>query len=422
MIKKLFLALTFLATLAISAQEGTSSPYSFYGLGDLKFKGTHDARSMGGLGIAYDSIHLNLLNPATYSRLKITNFVVGGTTTFNNFSNEEKRETAQRTTLDYLAVGLPLGKFGATFGVMPFSSVGYKIQNQQIEQIDNIEVTINKKYTGEGGINRVFAGVAYNILDDLSIGVDMQYNFGIINTESTITRTDAILGSREKNESNISGFSSNFALLYNFNVNDKLILNTSLAYAPESKLNSENYRNIATVSYTTSGIEIVNDNTDVNNVNDTKLVLPAKYTLGAGIGLPKKWFVGLDYIYQENSNLGNRFDDINNATFKNSQKIIIGGYFIPKYNSFSSYWSRVNYRAGFRYENTGLLINSKEINDYGINFGLGLPVGGKFSNINVGFEYGKKGTIYNNLIEENYFSINIGLSLNDLWFEKRKYD
>ena len=76
MIKKLFLALTLLATFIASAQEGTSSPYSFYGLGEVKFKGTHDVRSMGGLGVAFDSIHLNLNNPATYSRLKRTNFFI----------------------------------------------------------------------------------------------------------------------------------------------------------------------------------------------------------------------------------------------------------------------------------------------------------------------------------------------------------
>ncbi|HBK83209.1 MAG TPA: hypothetical protein DDZ41_06370, partial [Flavobacterium sp.] len=78
--------------------------------------------------------------------------------------------------------------------------------------------------------------------------------------------------------------------------------------------------------------------------------------------------------------------------------------------------------AGFRYQNTGIILNSKPINDYGITFGLGLPVGGKFSSLNFGFEYGKRGTAKNNLIEDNYFGINIGLSLNDLWFEKRKYD
>ena len=414
MIKKLFLALSLLATIVVSAQEGTSSPYSFYGLGDIKFKGTHDVRAMGGLSVAHDSIHLNLLNPATYSRLKITNFSVGGTSTFNNLSNEQRRETAQRTALDYLAVGLPLGKFGATFGVMPFSAIGYKIQNQT----DDFRSSRN---TGEGGINKAFAGVAYNFSDNLSFGFDVQYNFGTIETESVLFLPDVILGSRERNESRITGVTTNFAVLYSKNITDKLSLSTTIGYSPETKLNSDNTRNIATITYLLNGNESVSDSQDIT-VNDTKLVVPTKYSFGTGIGMNKKWFVGLEYVFQENSKMGNRFDDIDNTTFENSNKFILGGFFIPKYNSFTSYWSRVNYRAGLRYENTGLIINSKAINDYGINFGLGLPVGGRLSNINVGFEYGKKGTIYNNLIEENYFNISIGLSLNDLWFEKRKYD
>lgn len=412
MIKKLFLALILLTTLTVSAQEGTSSPYSFYGLGDIKFRGTHDARSMGGLGIANDSIHLNLLNPATYSRLKTTNFAIGGTSTFNNFSNEEKTEKAQRTSIDYLAVGFPLGdKFGATFGLMPYSSVGYKIQSQ----------TSDSKSKGEGGINRFFTGVAYNFSKYLSAGLDIQYNFGTIETETSIIIPNIILGTRERNKSNIKGISTNFAVLYKRNITDKLELSSTLGYAPESKLNSENSRNIATVSYSNNGSEFVNDSDDLP-VNNTKLIIPAKYTVGTGLGSSKKWFVGLEYTFQESSKSSNRFDDITNTSFNDSQKIVLGGYFIPKYNSFTSYWSRVNYRAGFRYENTGLVIKSKEINDYGINFGLGLPVGGKLSNINVGFEYGKKGTVYNNLIEENYFNVSIGLSLNDLWFQKTKYD
>jgi hypothetical protein len=415
MIKKLFLALSLLTTMVVSAQEGTSSPYSFYGLGDVKFKGTHDVRAMGGLSLVHDSIHLNLLNPASYSRLKITNFSVGATSTFNNLSNEQRRETAQRTSLDYLAVGLPLGKkFGATFGVMPFSAIGYKIQNQTAD-------FRTSRNTGEGGINKAFAGVAYNFSDNLSFGLDIQYNFGTIETESVLFLPDVILGSRERNESRITGVSTNFAVLYSRQISDKLSLSTTIGYSPESKLNSDNTRNIATITYLVSGNESVSDSQDIA-VNDTKLVVPTKYTFGTGIGMDKKWFVGLEYVFQENSKMGNRFDDIDNTTFENSNKFILGGFFIPKYNSFTSYWSRVNYRAGLRYENTGLIINSKAINDYGINFGLGLPVGGRFSNINVGFEYGKKGTIYNNLIEENYFNISIGLSLNDLWFEKRKYD
>ena len=53
-----------------------------------------------------------------------------------------------------------------------------------------------------------------------------------------------------------------------------------------------------------------------------------------------------------------------------------------------------------------------------MTFGIGLPVG--LSKINLGFEFGKKGTTNQNLIQENYFNFNVGFSLNDLWFRKRE--
>jgi hypothetical protein len=42
--------------------------------------------------------------------------------------------------------------------------------------------------------------------------------------------------------------------------------------------------------------------------------------------------------------------------------------------------------------------------------------------INLGLEYGKKGTRTNGLIEENYINVTVALSLSDLWFIKRKID
>ena len=148
--------------------------------------------------------------------------------------------------------------------------------------------------------------------------------------------------------------------------------------------------------------------------------MPSKVSIGAGIGNSKKWLIGAEISFAENSKLTNRFDDIYDVSFENATKISVGGFFIPKYDSFSSYLSRVVYRAGFRHENTGLVINNESINDYGMNFGLGLPVGN--SSIDLGFEFGKKGTTSNGLIEENYFNLSVGLSLNDIWFKKRKID
>ncbi|MGY8910077.1 MAG: hypothetical protein ACKVIG_09490, partial [Flavobacteriales bacterium] len=115
--------------------------------------------------------------------------------------------------------------------------------------------------------------------------------------------------------------------------------------------------------------------------------------------------------------------------YGNSNRISLGGFYLPKINSISSYWERITYRAGVRYENTGLLVdgsgntsNFTEINDFGISFGLGLPLK-RLSTVNMGFEFGKRGTIENNLIQENYFNFRLSLSLTDTnWFVKRKID
>ena len=116
MIKKLIVFASIIVSLNSWAQDNTASPYSYYGLGEVKFRGTQDARAMGGLSITGDSIQLGLMNPASYSKLKLTTFAVGGTNSSTNFSTDTEKEKAQRTSFDYLAVGLPLGKFGMALG------------------------------------------------------------------------------------------------------------------------------------------------------------------------------------------------------------------------------------------------------------------------------------------------------------------
>lgn len=418
MIKKIIVVVSiFMATFSW-AQDNTSSPYSYYGLGEIKFKGTQDTRAMGDLNIVGDSIRLNLMNPASYSRLKLTTFAIGGTSNFNNLKTTADSEKAQRTTLDYLAIGLPLGNFGVSFGLTPLTAVGYQNQNNSTD-INNIERT--NLFSGEGNINRVFIGTSYSINKSLSIGLDFSYNFGKIETRNIefITNPSIQLGTREKNSSNIKGVSTNIGLLYNTRLNKKLDFYSSFTFSPESKFSSDNSRNIATIVYSINGAELISNQQDIP-VNDTNLILPSKLSFGGGIGSPKKWLVGTELTFTQNSKLVNRFEDITDADFENSTKISVGGYYIPKHDSFSNYFNRIVYRAGFRYENTGLVINNESINDYGMNFGLGLPVG--VSNINLGFEFGKKGTTSNGLIEENYFNLSVGLSLNDVWFKKRKFD
>ena len=98
--------------------------------------------------------------------------------------------------------------------------------------------------------------------------------------------------------------------------------------------------------------------------------------------------------------------------------------FIPKHDG-QNYVERMAYRVGGRFSNSHLEINNTGWNEYGITFGLGLPVRrseSSFPRLNFGFEYGKRGTTDSGLIEEEFFNFNVGLTINATWFRKRKYD
>ena len=419
MIKKISAFACILISAVSWSQDNTASPYSYYGLGEIKFKGTHDVRAMGGVSIFNDSIQLNIANPASFSRLRSTAFTVGATSSFTTFSNATDNEKAKRTNIDYLAIGFPYGKFGFTFGIMPYSAVGYKIENT-VTETDNTER--NSRNLGNGNINKIYVGAAYNLSKKLSFGFDLGYNFGDITTEYVESIYSPIvlqMRSRERNNSKLKGVSLNTGFLYKTKINAKLDLNAGITYHPTTTLTSENERKIATIIYNINGAELVSEENDIA-VNDTKMKIPAKFTFGFGIGANKKWAIGSEVTFSNNSDMTNRFGSIANVAFENSQKIAVGGFYIPKYDSFGNYFSRIVYRGGFRYENTGLVINNTSINDYAFTFGLGLPLG--LSKINLGVEYGKKGTRANGLIEENYVNVTVGLSLSDLWFIKRKID
>ena len=69
-----------------------------------------------------------------------------------------------------------------------------------------------------------------------------------------------------------------------------------------------------------------------------------------------------------------------------------------------------------------MVIANKTITDTALTLGFGLPVGPRFSNINLGVEFGKRGTKAANLVEERYINVTLSLSLSDVWFVRSKYN
>lgn len=417
MIKKIVLFISILLANFGFAQENTASPYSFYGIGSARFKGTNDIINMGGISVYSDSTHINVLNPASYSNQLLTTFQVGMTSSFYNLNTTSAKEQAKKTTFDYVVMGFPVSKkAGVSFGLLPQSALGYRLKSDT-RSVDGF----TKQYQGKGGVNKVFLGAGYKLSPKFSVGMDFQYLFGILNTQSDVLNQNIISGSREVNESTVSGLAVNAGLNFKTKFNSKLDFFSSVTYAPEAKLNSINTRNVSKISALANGT-IVPASLDTEvNVADSKLIVPSKLTIGAGLG-NRQWFLGGDIAFSGSGNQVNRFENYSNVSYENGVKVAVGGFIIPKFDSFNNYFQRITYRGGFKYENTGLVINNTAIKDKSVTLGFGLPISGTFSSMNLGIEYGSRGTTSNGLIKEDYFSINIGLLFNDKWFRKTLYN
>ncbi len=418
MIRKFLIALLCIVAQDSIAQNSTLSPYSFFGIGETTDNGTVENQMMGGLRMYGDSIHINLHNPAAYAKLRLTTYT--GALSHIEYSLEDatEQQNASITRLEYLALGFPIAQnAGLGFGITSFSAVGYNLFAETTENSNNIAATPGT-LSGEGGLSRVYLSAGLEPVKHLSLGDTANFYFGTLTHENLQNEVENLqFRILDRLESRVNGFNFTGAVNYTPRIKDRYTLYTSLIVNTQANLTSENTEQTFSRSNTTGEDELISE-----NQRNTSLKIPTRITFGLGFGENRKWLLGAEYSLQGFSNTLNDFLQRENVAYNNTSTYVFGGYFIPDYRPLSGYWKRVTYRAGLRYEVTGLEVENEPIDELGITFGLGLPLGNNLSNLNVGFELGKRGTTAAGLVEENYLKVNIGLSLNDRWFTKRRID
>jgi|TARA_B110000908_G_scaffold119552_1_gene140099 hypothetical protein len=418
-----------------SFSQGSASPYSFYGIGSLNFNGTTENRAMGRLSMVTDSIHMNFRNPASFTgndlkafnnEGRLVKFTVSVGNSDINFKTQNASAKSTTTSFDYLGMSVPMGKFGMGFGLIPHSSVGYKL-----ESLDNDDL-IKYKYSGKGGLNKVLLGLAYQFSESLALGMNFDYNFGNIQNNGVEFLYDddsepLDYHSREANRSDLSGFSYNLGITFKPMLTDVIQLHSAFTYSPDYNLNSDNSRTFSSIVINSNSgeeypINEINVDLESLGLKETNLSMPSKTSIGFGIGKIKKWFIGTEYTFVNTSVFKSDLINIDNSSYEDGSTISFGGYFIPEFSSFNNLLKRIVYRSGIYFEKTGLIINDQSISEVGMTFGVGIPVGNMFSNLNLALEVGNRGTTDANLVEEKFANLKMSLSLNDRWFVKRKYN
>lgn len=421
--KIIVVVITLFISVGSFAQKNNTSAYSFFGIGDKNNINTVEQLSMGGIGVALsDAYRLNFSNPASMASLRFTTYSLALENKNTSSQDSDNKQSSATTYLSYLAMGIPLGKKGGlTFGLLPNSSVGYSLLSNVIDSQDVItEATL---YNGDGGTNKVFVNFGYKPFKGLSVGLQGNYIFGKIENSILSQVNEAPLATKYETISNMSGYSFNVGFQYKTNLSAKVDLSLGASFDLENTIEADGDEYLYTVSFDSN---LSPRDTILNTKSLGKLISPLKSTLGIGVGKSEKWFVGVDYSFQNMLELeGNVFNRYSKIAYDKYSKVAIGGFYTPKYNSITSYWDRVTYRAGLKFEKTGLLVDAvgngndfTAIDDFGISFGVGLPLRQQLSNINVGFEIGKRGKKEMGLVQENYINFRLSLSLNDKWFKK----
>jgi len=377
--------------------------------------------SMGQLGIGTRSpYHINYANPASYTAFDSLSFVFEGgfNGEFVTLSSDFQTINRNYASLGYLLFGMPVNRWWKTsLGLVPYSDVGYNVLN--LEEYPN-SGTVLRNYTGSGGINRLFWGNAFNPIKSFSLGINISYLFGSMERMATVYFPDSTsaMNFREAYYVTMNDLAFNFGAQYRTKIKNDLFLNLGAVFSPSLSMAAKTDILANTFLLTSSGTESPRDTLATAIGYKGRIVIPMM--IGGGFSFEKtdKWLVGLDYKWQ-NWEKFTAFDLSDSLV--NSWQVNFGGEIIPKADNYSNYLARVRYRLGFTYNKTYLRLRGQDLNEYAIAFGFGFPLRGVKTMLNIGAQYGVRGTTAEKLIRESYFKIVIGFSIYERWFVKRKY-
>jgi hypothetical protein len=415
----LFLSVFFLA--AVSAWgQAARSPFSSYGLGEQYGTALAQSQGMGGVGISNPQfLYINNQNPALLVYNRLTTFQAGVIGEQRTQQNDSVTEKSGNGNLNYLAISVPVinGWWSTSFVLMPYTRLNYLLN--YTKTVENSTELLAVSEQGSGGINQFYWANGVSLNPRISLGLKMAYLFSSTNDDylQTVRNAPVFLAGAVWDRTFISDFVFTPAISIHLDSlgKKKSRLNIGLVYDMKATLDAKFNRQVGRLN--TAGVL---DSTTVISNLPTTVTMPGNLMVGVSYSpYPFKWMAALDASYADYTQY--RHIGGENPYGPESWRIAAGFEITPDRNSLSNYLKRTTYRTGVSVENTPILANGNPVKDFGITFGVSLPVN-RISSLDLAVKWGKKGDKAVNAIEENYFKIYFGITFNDQWFIKRRFD
>jgi hypothetical protein len=421
-----------MALLPSVAQVSTTlSPYSQYGLGVLSDQSVGFNRAMG--GVAYglrNGKYVNMQNPASYSAVDSLTMIfdAGVTGQMSNYKEGGKSLNTKTGNFDYAVAAFRLfPRVGLALGVVPYSNIGYAYTHTNA--IGSSEAgsttTATQTYSGDGGFSQFFVGAGWRVTKNLSLGVNVSYFWGKYTKtiQMSTNETGANVETRSYSTS-VSNYKLDFGAQWQQPLNDKDLLTIGATVGLGHKLGAD------------ADLQILNSNTSNSSSTSSTITvgdaLSIPYTFGLGAALLHKASLtaAVDYTLQKWGsedypvfNNTNGSYTLQGGYYKDRHKVAAGVDWQPKPLG-RKFYQLVHYRMGVSYATPYYKIGTQDgPGEMSVSAGFGIPIYNSWNNrsmLNISAQWVRNTGC--DLIKENMFRINIGLTFNERWFAKWKVD
>ncbi|HLS70205.1 MAG TPA: hypothetical protein VK027_00945 [Chitinophagaceae bacterium] len=399
-------------------------PYSMYGVGYFLNNKHTINRGMGGVSIAdKQENNLNLSNPATISFLEniSLDFAVEGRQ--NNFLLQGNTTKGGTAGLSYLGLGIPFNKhLGMSVSFQPLSNMYYYAQDEENNELLGKHFIT---YQGSGGLNKAQLGFSGNY-KGLSLGANLGYLFGSFSQSKTLNSNNdeaSMVNSVLNTTRQVGGLYWDFGALMHIPIKNEQFIDIGLKgnIAQNFNANQNNYA----ITNSIIGEQMLIDTLRRTEDQAGELVLPASYGLGLAYGKKDLWKVLAEANYTDWSTFS-FFNDNRGIRPEASYDFRLGATFTPSKNSDKlTYFHMMNYRGGLYFQQDHLQLENAGFQTIGGSIGFSLPLRRQynyFAKVHLAFDAGQRKTNISHLGTENFIKMTIGVSLNDIWFVRPKYD
>ena len=417
----------------------SQGPFNSYGIGDLQDWNSASAGGSSSLGLVSSyRQNISLSNPTTWPNLKYTFLSLS----YSGFESALKNNSKNGySNLQSAQLIIPIkNKYALGIELHPYSY-------QKIDMIDSLgndliafedTLDLQKQFVQAGGVMAFDISASTSIFSRTNLGLTFQLLFGSSRQSKNLLVDEipyAISSRLNYSGVNTLIFLKHYAFGFDF------FFRSQFAFKPLEAIQTKLYPYFDTNKngYHDFSYDYLNPGYDFPNPNDvpgpeqsriSNIHEPLSFSFGVSNTIYQRFQVSFEYQKsKENASYSNQIPNGFNKRIIENDKISFGAIWYPNKQSFK-FLDNLTFRSGLFFNNfatdelsddSTIRIKSKNsVTEFGYSIGFGYKFKAVGNQIDFAYSSSLKSFEASGFIEERLRGFQIGISIADIWFIKRR--